>query len=177
MTRAHGNISKNVDVSTSNEETMLDTLGEAAEGFRKGSPATNIYRLTLTREKRFRGLEERGSKRGRAWEKAREKGEGGIRRKLCKQKDGSDRFWVRAWADVLPTYEGIAKLKAAVTRGDSAQVLEEPNGKVQVTTKRGEDRHMKQARRPGRCWAVVWGRTVLALPTPTCHEANLHLWV
>ena len=34
-------------------------------------------------------LEEGGSKRGRAWEKAREKGEGGRRRKLCKQKEGS----------------------------------------------------------------------------------------
>lgn len=63
----------------------------------------------VCQERRFRGLEEGGSKRGRAWEKAREKGEGGIRRKLCKQRDGSDRFRVRAWADVLPTYEGIAK--------------------------------------------------------------------
>ena len=36
-----------------------------------------------------------------------------------------------------------AKLKAAVARGDSAQVLEELKGKVQVATKRGEDRHMK----------------------------------
>ena len=52
MARAHGIISKYVDVSTSNEETMLDTLGEAAEGFKKGNPATkiaNIYRPSLNR--------------------------------------------------------------------------------------------------------------------------------
>ena len=36
-----------------------------------------------------------------------------------------------------------AKLQAAVARGDSAQVLEELKGKVQVATKRGDDRHMK----------------------------------
>ena len=37
----------------------------------------------------------------------------------------------------LPWAGEQAKLKAAVTRGDSAQVLEEPKGKVQVATKRG----------------------------------------
>ena len=46
--------------------------------------------------------------RGRAWE-ASEKGDGGIGRKLCKQKEGPDRFRARAWADMLPTYKGIAK--------------------------------------------------------------------
>ena len=53
-----------------------------------------------------RGLEEGSSKRGRAWGNARELGDGGIRRKLCRQKEGSDRFRVRAWADdiVSPTY-------------------------------------------------------------------------
>ena len=52
MARAHGILSKYVDVSTSNEETMLDTLREAAEGFKKGNPATkitNLYRPSLTR--------------------------------------------------------------------------------------------------------------------------------
>ena len=49
------------------------------------------------------------STRGRAREKAMETGEGGIRRKLCKHKDGLDRFRVRAWADVLPTYDETAK--------------------------------------------------------------------
>ena len=41
----------------------------------------------VCQEKRFRGLEEGGNKRRRAWEKAMEKGEGGRRRKLCKQKE------------------------------------------------------------------------------------------
>ena len=57
----------------------------------------------VSQERSFGGLEEGGSKRGMSWEKASAKGEGGIRRKLCEQKDGSDRFRVRLWADVLPT--------------------------------------------------------------------------
>ena len=63
----------------------------------------------MCQDRRARGLEEGISKRGKAWEKARELGEEGIRRKLCRQKGGSDRFRVRAWADVLPNYKGIAQ--------------------------------------------------------------------
>ena len=67
----------------------------------------------VCQDRRARGLEEGISKRGRAWEKARELGEEGIRRKLCRQKEGSDRFRVRAWADVLPNYKGIAQKAGA----------------------------------------------------------------
>ena len=52
MARVYGILSKYVDVSTSNEETMLDKLAEGAEGFKAGNPATkitNTYRPSLER--------------------------------------------------------------------------------------------------------------------------------
>ena len=52
MARVYGILSKYVNVSTSNEETMLDSLAEGAEGFKKGNPAmkiTHTYRPSLKR--------------------------------------------------------------------------------------------------------------------------------
>ena len=52
MARVYGILSKYVDISTSNEETMLDKLAEGAEGFKAGNPATkitNTYRPSLER--------------------------------------------------------------------------------------------------------------------------------